>query len=323
MTNSNNIINVSGLTKIYTMGNIFSKVKISAVDNITFDIKPGEILTLAGESGCGKTTVARIILNFIEATTGNILYKSQDITHIKRKKEKKIFMKEVQAIFQNPFETFNPLRKVEDYLFETSENYGITSGRKEAEEHLESVLRSVGLTLSMIKNKYPSEFSGGQLQRISIARSLITRPLLLVADEPVSMIDASLRMSIVNLFKELKEQYGISVLYITHDLATAYYVSDRIIIMFRGHIVESGSVEDVLRNPKHPYTSMLIESIPEPDPRKVWQKSVDISTDESDEYLTKGCRFSHRCPHVMEICNNDVPDFEVEGRIVKCNLYKD
>lgn len=322
MTKTNEMLNVKKLTKTYTLGNIFSRVKISAVDNISFKIKTGEILTLAGESGCGKTTVARIILNFIEATEGNIFYKNKDITHMNSKKEKMTFMKEVQAIFQNPFETFNPLRKVEDYLFETSKNFGITQSKAEAEKHIEGVLRSVGLTFSMVKNKYPSEFSGGQLQRISIARSLITKPLLLVADEPVSMVDASLRMAIVNLFKELKDQYGISVLYITHDLATAYYVSDRIIIMFRGHIVEMGNVEDVLRTPKHPYTSMLIESIPEPDPKKIWQKSVDMSTDESDEYLIKGCRFSHRCPHFMEICKKEVPDFIVEGRIVKCYLYK-
>jgi len=322
MMSNNNLISIEGLTKTYTQGNIFSRVKISAVDNISFDIKQGEILTIAGESGCGKTTVARILLNFIEATEGKIFYKGRDIAHIKGRKEKMVFMKEVQAIFQNPFETFNPLRKVQDYLYETAENYKIAKNKEEIEKHLESVLKSVGLSLNMIKNKYSSEFSGGQLQRISIARALITQPSLLVADEPVSMVDASLRMSIINLFKELKETNNISILYITHDLATAYYASDRIVIMFRGHIVEAGSVENVLSNPKHPYTIMLMESIPEADPRKVWDQKVDISMEESEEYLIKGCRFAHRCKHVMEACGTEVPYFQTEERIVKCFLYK-
>jgi len=180
-------------------------------------------------------------------------------------------MKEVQSIFQNPFETFNPLRKVDSYLHDTAKNFGM-NGKKRDKKAVEEALQSVGLGMEEVQGRYPSEFSGGQLQRISIARALITKPSLLVADEPVSMVDASLRMSIVNLFKELRDEYSVSVLYITHDLATAYYVSDRIGIMFRGNIVEMGDVEEVLMNPKHPYTQMLKESIPEADPRKNGQK---------------------------------------------------
>ncbi|MDI3312666.1 MAG: ABC transporter ATP-binding protein, partial [Thermoanaerobacterium sp.] len=260
---SNKLIKVQNLTKVFRIGSIFSRTKLTAVDKVSFDIDNAEIYTLAGESGSGKTTVSRIILGFIEASEGEIQYKGKDITKIKSGKEKREFIKDVQAIFQNPFETFNPLRKVENYLYETAKNFGVAKGKKD-DDVIKEALNAVGLELNDVKGKYPGEFSGGQLQRISIARALITRPALLIADEPVSMVDASLRMSIVNLFKELKEKYGVSILYITHDLATAYYVSDKIAIMLRGNIVEKGTVEKVLLEPKHPYTLMLRDSIPQP-----------------------------------------------------------
>lgn len=316
------LLEVKELTKIFRMGSIFSRIKLVAVDRVNFEIDESEIFTLAGESGSGKTTVSRIILNFLEATSGKILYRGKDITNIKNREDKMKFMKEVQAIFQNPFETFNPLRKVGNYLYETAENFEVAQRKKE-EEVIEEALNAVGLNLEEVKEKYPSEFSGGQLQRISVARALITKPSLLVADEPVSMVDASLRMSIVNLFKELKEKYGVSVLYITHDLATAYYVSDKIAIMFRGNIVEIGDVEKVLMDPKHPYTMMLKESIPEPDPRKKWEKKVELKMTEKEEYLMKGCKFAGRCPYVMDVCKTTEPPYvPLNGRSVKCFLYK-
>ena len=316
------LLEVKDLTKIFRMGSIFSRTKLVAVDRVNFEIEESEIFTLAGESGSGKTTVSRIILNFLEATSGKIMYRGKDITNIKDREEKMRFMKEVQAIFQNPFETFNPLRKVGNYLYETATNFSVARKDK-VEELLKEALDAVGLKLEEIKEKYPSEFSGGQLQRISVARALITKPSLLVADEPVSMVDASLRMSIVNLFKELKEKYKVSVLYITHDLATAYYVSDKIAIMFRGNIVEMGDVEKVLMEPKHPYTMMLKESIPEPDPKKRWKKKVDLKMTEKEEYLMKGCKFVGRCPYVKNICKTtEPPDINLDGRVVKCFLYK-
>lgn len=214
------------------------------------------------------------------------------------------------------------MRKVESYLYETVKNLRNEDYEK-ADEVINDALNAVGLELSDVKGKYPSEFSGGQLQRISIARALITRPSLLIADEPVSMVDASLRMSIVNLFKELKEKYRVSVLYITHDLATAYYVSDKIAVMFRGNIVEQGTVEKVLLDPKHPYTLMLRDSIPQPDPKNKWETKVDLTLTEKEEYLLKGCKFVSRCPYAMDICReSEIPDINIEGRIVKCFLYR-
>ena len=241
------------------------------------------------------------------------------------KKNKKVWFTEgIQAIFQDPFSTFNPLRTVDRYFFETLQNYKLTTNKKEAIELIDIKLKAVGLSYKEFVGKYPSEFSGGQLQRISIARALLTDPTLLIADEPVSMVDASLRMSIVNLFKELKDEYGVSVLYITHDLATAYYMCDRIAIMFRGNIVEMGPVEQVLMEPKHPYTKLLRESIPEADPNKRWDKTVTLSEFEHEEYLRVGCKFAGRCPEVMEKCKIVVPpDFDIERVLVKCHLYSE
>jgi peptide/nickel transport system ATP-binding protein len=211
---------------------------------------------------------------------------------------------------------------VDRYFFETVQNYGLANTKEEAIALIDQNLKAIGLSYEEFAGKYPSEFSGGQLQRISIARALLTDPKLLIADEPVSMVDASLRMSIVNLFKELKDNYGVSVLYITHDLATAYYMCDRIGIMFRGNLVEIGPVEQVLIEPKHPYTQLLRESIPEADPNKRWSERINLSELEHEEYLRMGCKFAGRCPEVMEKCKVEVPpDFQVNGVIVKCHLY--
>ena len=201
---SSKLIEVNGLTKVFRVGSLFSRVRLTAVDNVSFDIKDADIYTLAGESGSGKTTVSRIILGLLEASEGEILYKGKNIMNIKSEREKKEFRKDVQAIFQNPFETFNPLRTVENYLYETQKNFlGVDAS--DSIDGIEQALTAVGLTLDDVKEKYPSEFSGGQLQRISIARALITQPSLLIADEPVSMVDASLRMSIVNLLRSLRQ----------------------------------------------------------------------------------------------------------------------
>jgi peptide/nickel transport system ATP-binding protein len=310
------LLEIDRLTKVFTFGSVLSRVRITATDNISFHIKPAEIFALAGESGCGKTTAARMILGFEEPTSGDILHNGKKYD----RKEKVWFTKGVQAIFQDPFSTFNPLRTVDRYFFETVQNYKLARNKQEAIGYIDKKLRAIGLTYEEFAGKYPNEFSGGQLQRISIARSLLTNPTLLIADEPVSMVDASLRMSIVNLFKKLRDELGVSVLYITHDLATAYYVSDRIAIMFRGNIVEMGAVEQVLMEPKHPYTRLLRESIPEADPTKRWKSTVTLLEIEYEEYLRKGCKFAGRCPDVEEKCKGEMPeDVMIDGVLVKCH----
>ncbi len=312
------LLEVENLTKVFSIGSMISRVKLTAVDDISFHIGEGEIFALAGESGCGKTTTARIVLGFEHPTSGTIVHSGKKET----KNEKVWFTEGIQAIFQDPFGTFNPLRTVDSYFFETVANYKLARKRHDAIELIDRKLKSVGLSYEEFAGKYPSEFSGGQLQRISIARALLTDPKLLIADEPVSMVDASLRMSIVNLFKKLKDELGVSILYITHDLATAYYMCDRIAIMFRGDIVEMGTVEEVLMNPRHPYTVLLRESIPEADPKRRWVGEIRLSDTEEDEYLRQGCRFAGRCPLVMDICKHQPPpDIYVEDVLVKCHKF--
>lgn len=314
------VLEINGLTKRYSQGNVLTRIILTAVDNVSFYIKPAEIFTLAGESGCGKTTMAKIILGFEEATFGTMLHNGR----LQTRKEKAWITEGVQAIFQDPFSTFNPLRTVDSYFHETVQNFRLARTKQEAIDRIDKVLHLVGLTYQEFAGKYPNEFSGGQLQRISIARALITEPKLIIADEPVSMVDASLRMSIVNLFKQLRDELGVSILYITHDLATAYYVSDRIAIMFRGNIVEMGTVEQVLMNPRHPYSKLLRDSIPQADPQKRWATTISLSELEQEEYLRQGCKFAGRCPDVMDICRGVVPaDIYVEDVLVKCHKYSE
>ncbi|TYT24204.1 ABC transporter ATP-binding protein [Dictyoglomus thermophilum] len=314
------ILEIKNISKIYSVGSLFSRIRITAVDNVSFYIKPAEIFTLAGESGCGKTTLSKIILGFEEPNSGEIIYENKSTKNIDRIE----FMKKVQGVFQNPFESFNPLLPIEDIFFETIYNFKLTTNKNEAVKIIEEKLNAVGLSFEDIHNRYPNELSGGQLQRASIARALLTNPSILIADEPVSMVDASLRMSIVNLFSKLKNQIGLSVLYITHDLATAYYVSDRIAIMFRGNIIEMGPVNKVLLYPKHPYTQLLLESIPEADPEKKWRENITIADTEYKEYLKEGCKFAGRCNFVRDICKKERPkEIMIDDVLVRCHLYSE
>ena len=291
------------------------------MDRVSLQVGVGEIYGLAGESGCGKSTLARMILGFEEPTAGTIIHRGKDGQPITGKKVWRTAG--VQAVFQNPFETFNPLRQVERYFFEAVRYFGLATNRTDALERIDKVLQMVGMDYEAIAGRYPSEFSGGQLQRVSIARSLLSEPSLLIADEPVSMVDASIRMSIMNLFRELVDNLGLGVVYITHDLATAYYVCDRIGIMFRGNIVDTGDVEKALIEPKHPYVKLLRDCIPEPDPKKRWKKKVRLSETDAEEYLRVGCKFAARCPQVMDICKREMPeDIDVDGELVKCHLFR-
>lgn len=314
------ILELQNVSKVFHMGNMFSRLRITAVDRVSLQVGAGEIFGLAGESGCGKSTLARMILGFEEQTSGSITHLGKDGQPVTGKKVWRTAG--VQAVFQNPFETFNPLRQVERYFFEAVDNFGLAENKKEALERIDATLQLVGMDYDAICGRYPSEFSGGQLQRVSIARSLLNEPALLIADEPVSMVDASIRMSIMNLFRTLVDRLGLGVIYITHDLATAYYVCDRIAIMFRGNIVATGDVEKVLIDPKHPYVKLLRDCIPETDLSKRWKSKIQLSESDTEEYLKVGCKFAGRCPQVMEICKHDMPlDINVDGQLVKCHLF--
>lgn len=319
----NELLSAEKATKIFNVRQGFSSKEFRAVDEASFflDTTEPQILTIAGESGSGKTTLARMILGMEQVTLGTIRYKGRDIAQLTAKEKRSWFYREVQPVFQDPFSAFSPLKRIDHYLYETAHNYKMVA-REDVDEYINSVLVEVGLSLAEIKGRYPNELSGGQAQRVAVARALITKPSLIVADEPVSMLDASLRMSVVNMFRRLKENQQVSILYITHDLATAYYSADRIAVMLRGWIVEMGPVEKVLGSPLHPYTQNLKESIPRADPDRVWDKKTDLVTMDSEEYMRSGCRFAGRCPYVMDVCRGQIPaSYETDGRMVKCFLY--
>jgi len=320
-----NLLSIEEMTKVFTIRHGLSSTRFMAVDHVSLALRADipEILAVAGESGSGKSTLAYMILGLVEPTSGRLLFKNRDVTHLAARDRRAWFMKEVQPVFQDPFSAFSPLKKVESYLYETALNFGMAKGGN-ADLHVDNALVTVGLSLREIKGRFPNELSGGQMQRVAIARALITNPSLLVADEPVSMLDASLRMSIVNALRDLKVKHGVSVVYITHDLATAYYAADRIAIMLRGWVVELGTVQQVLGNPLHPYTQILKKSIPEPDPTKKWTEKVVLARAETEEFLQAGCKFAARCPRVMDICKQVVPaDLILDGRLIKCHLYND
>ncbi|MDR0908833.1 MAG: ABC transporter ATP-binding protein [Spirochaetaceae bacterium] len=320
------IIDIINASRSFQVGNFLHRVELLAVNDITFSLhseKP-EIFTIAGESGSGKTTLSRLVLRDLEPTGGDVFFEGRSVRTIRSKEDFHNFMSKVQPVFQNPFETFNPLRRVEEYLYDTAINFGRAENRKEAAEIVDQALRHVGLSLEEVSKRYPHEMSGGQIQRTSVARALIPNPKLILADEPVSMVDASLRMAIVNLFQKLRDEEGVSIIYITHDLATAYYISDRIAIMLRGEVVEMGPVDKVLGNPLHPYTQLLKESVPQPQPKDktTWAQRIGLSTQEVKEYSRTGCKFASRCPKASEKCLAENPKArDADGRSVKCHLY--
>ncbi len=326
MSANDQLLDVQQVTASFHMGGLLAGSRLVAVNNVSFALasnKP-EIYTLAGESGSGKTTLARLLLHDLDPTEGKVFFEGRDLATLRSRADNMEFMRKVQPVFQNPFETFSPLRRVEEYLFDTAMHFSRVKNRREASPIVDEALRQVGLSLEEINRRYPHELSGGQIQRVSVARALIPQPRLILADEPVSMVDASLRMSIVNVFRTLRDEHGVSVIYITHDLATAYYISDRIAIMLRGYVVESGPVEKVLDHPLHPYTQLLQESVPKPAAadRESWAKHIELGVTEVKEYARIGCKYAGRCPHVMSICRQaDPPDVEVDGRSVKCYLY--
>mgnify|MGYP001453093062 CR=1 FL=1 len=257
------LLDVRDVSKRFTMGGLLSHKVVEAVSdaNLSLNVGTPEIFTIIGESGSGKTTLARMILGLELPTSGEISFRGKTVSHRVSRQERLDFMANVQPVFQNPFEAFNPLKKIERYLESTARRFLHTTDKAVIDKAMDEALQKVGLSLKEVRGRFPHEMSGGQLQRCAIARALIPNPPLLIADEPVSMVDASLRMSIVNLLKSLRDDLGVSVIYITHDLATAYYISNRLIIMQRGRIVEMGDARTVLDNPEHPYSRLLKASV--------------------------------------------------------------
>jgi peptide/nickel transport system ATP-binding protein len=324
MSDTMELLSVKKAKKSFRLGGIFSSKQLIAVNEVSFSLfkDAPDIFSIIGESGSGKTTLSRMILRLLLPDSGSIALDKVDVHAMKGRRQVLEYMRNVQPIFQNPFETFNPLNRVDEFLFATAKNFFPGESEGDARDRAEKSLNAVGLALSEVGGRYPHELSGGQLQRSSVARAIIPNPKVLVADEPVSMVDASLRMSIVNLFQDLKNKLGTSIVYITHDLATAYYISDRIAIIHRGFFVEQGPTNAILTAPRHPYTQLLVESALDPRPGST--SIIDCATAScgDEEFLAVGCKFAGRCPKVMDRCRLKVPpEFIENGRMVRCYLY--
>lgn len=301
------LMEFKNVTKVFSRG-LLTKHSTTALDNISLTLEQNAptILTVAGESGSGKTTLAMLMLGFLPPTSGQIFYKGEDVSTL-RGEERMTFRREVQAVFQDPFAVFNPFYTVDHLLSVPIKQFKLAKSKREAQEKMEEALAAVGLQPNEILGRFPHQLSGGQRQRINVARALVVRPRLLVADEPVSMVDASLRATILETLQNLQKSYGVSIIYITHDLTTAYHISKSIVVLYRGAVMEAGDVDGVIKDPKHPYTRLLVDSIPWPDVNRHWgETEIKAKESELTDY-SAGCRFAARCPFVMEKCTKSPP----------------
>jgi len=318
---SEHLLHIKNVSKIFRVGGVLAGKKLVAVDDVSLTIADGKptILSIVGESGCGKTTLCRMILRLHRPDMGDIFLRGKAYSD-KRAYNAKAFRLDVQPIFQNPYETFSHRKPVDSYLYNTALRLGICKNRADASNLIDETLKSVGMSLENVQKKYPAQFSGGELQRVSIARALITRPKLIIADEPVAAIDASMKMNIINLFRDLKDKYQVSFVYITHDLSTAYYVSDYIATLYKGSLIEFGPAREIMDLPAHPYTELLMNAVP-----KIGDKWVDNGvmpeTEDSDTGNAQ-CKFYARCPYAQESCMNSQTDKKDlgGGRQVLCNF---
>lgn len=320
---SKNIIEIKNLNVEYKTkkGILGAEQIVHAVNGVNLEIKKGEILAIAGESGCGKSTLAKAVMKLIPPACGEILLENQSILNIKTSQELKNFYKKVQIIFQNPYSSLNPKMKIGQILREPLE-INTNLSKVEIDKIVEEKIAKVGLDKNALY-LYPHEFSGGQRQRIAIARSLILNPEFIIADEPVSALDVSIQAQIINLLKELKQDFNLTFLFISHDLSVIKYLSDRIAIMYLGEIVEIGKKEEIFNAPKHPYTQALLSAVPELS--KTDKNQIHLCGElPSPENLPSGCKFHTRCPHVMDICKSSSPE-EIcfsQSHKCKCFLYK-
>lgn len=310
------ILRVENLTKHFVKKSWLGReaAVVRAVDGVSFAVEAGQIFVLAGESGSGKSTVAKAILGAVRPDSGRVFFDGRDIA---TKEDLKHVRAQCQMVYQDPYDSINPQMKIKDIIAEPAEIHGVGDPKQRRQMVLDA-LREVRLEpADQIMEKYPHTLSGGQRQRVVLARALILRPKMIIADEPVSMLDVSVRAEILELMEELNKKHGISFVYITHDLATARYFGHKIAIMYRGRIVEMGQINDVLLHPYHPYTQALIDAVLEPDPKNLHaEKTIRIK--EAGSEPQSGCRFSARCPYAFEKCSGEPELEERDGRKVAC-----
>jgi oligopeptide/dipeptide ABC transporter ATP-binding protein len=278
---------------------------VRAVEDVSFELAEGEVLGLVGESGSGKTTIGQAILRLVDPTAGRILFRGNDITTLSDR-ELKPFRRQAQPIFQDPFGSLNPRMTIEAIIAEPLVVHGIGRNRQERRQRVLALLEQVGLPRDSL-TRYPHQFSGGQRQRISIARSLAAEPALIIADEPVSALDVSIQAQIINLLRELQQRLKLAMLFIAHDLAVVEYISDRVIVLYLGRVMEIGPARRLIGAPKHPYTEALISAVPEPDPDREGKRIVLQGDLPSPINPPSGCVFRTRCPYAIPACAEKVP----------------
>lgn len=321
------LLQIRNATKIYKQRSFGKTTDVVALDNFSMNIPatPATITTLAGESGSGKTTLANLVLGFAELTSGQIIFEGVDMSN-PTPQQRKAYRRDVQAVFQDPFSVYNPFYRIQHVFDMVINNFGLAQNKGHAREMMEDALNKVGLYGDDVLRKYPHQLSGGQRQRIMMARAYITRPKLIVADEPVSMVDASLRASILEVMMRLRDD-GISFIYVTHDLSTATQIGDQIFILYQGGIAETGDSLKVINHPQHPYVQLLVNSVPMADPDIRWEGTIELPAEEEMRTSQKtGCRFYPRCPQRMDKCLSANPPLyaidEVDHRAA-CYLYDD
>jgi oligopeptide transport system ATP-binding protein len=317
------LLHVQDLIKYFPIrGGILSRVRkwVRAVDGVNFLLPKGATLGLVGESGCGKSTIAKAVLRLIEPSSGHILFQGEDILKMTSSRMR-LLRRKIQIVFQDPYASLNPRMTVESTIGEPLAVHKLYHGFKERRKRIAYLLEKVGLSSDIIK-RYPHEFSGGQRQRIGIARALSLNPDLIVADEPVSALDVSVRAQVINLFQDLQEEFGLSYLFIAHDLSLIRHISDYVVVMYLGKLVEKAEVERIFETPLHPYTQCLISAVPVPDPDIQPNRIVLKGDVPSPISPPSGCRFHTRCPYAMPVCSEKEPLLEEvkKAHMVACHL---
>ncbi|HEY7031972.1 MAG TPA: ABC transporter ATP-binding protein [Thermomicrobiales bacterium] len=313
------------VSKVYGSGFLHKEETVALDDfSLRIETEPAVITAVVGESGSGKTTLARVLLGETVPTLGEIRYQGKDVRTLSRR-ERRAFRRDVQVIFQDPYEVYNPFYKVDHVLATPIHKFGLAKSKARARELMAEALSAVGLRPEETLGRYPHQLSGGQRQRVMVARALIVRPRLIIADEPVSMVDASLRATILDSLRSLTRDFGVSLIYITHDLITAYQISDNIVVLYRGSVAEAGGAEPIVQAPEHPYTRLLIGSIPQPDPDRGWVPEQESSEVGRRANPAVGCKFANRCPYAMEMClERHPPLFQTDGeRVAACYLFRE